>query len=59
METRVGGRAMTVALTDVDHREPRPELPWRDWKPTISTRHRWVQILGKVWTALAPPLNNS
>jgi len=50
---------MTVALTDVDHREPRPELPWRDWKPTISTRHRWVQILGKVWTALAPPLNNS
>ena len=49
---------MTVALTDVDRREPWPELPWRDWEPTISTLHRWVQIIGKVRMALAPPLNH-
>jgi len=38
--------------------EPWPELPWRDWEPTISTLHRWVQIIGKVRMALAPPLNH-
>ena len=31
---------------------------WRDWEPTISTLHRWVQIVGKVRLALAPPLNH-
>jgi hypothetical protein len=35
-----------------------PEVPWRDWEPTISTLHRWVQIVGKVRLALAPPLNH-
>lgn len=35
-----------------------PELPWREWEPTISTLHRWVQIVGKVRLALAPPLNH-
>ena len=35
-----------------------PELPWRDWAPTISTLHMWVQIVGKVRMALAPPLNH-
>jgi len=55
--TRIGGRTMTV-VTDVDRQEPWPELPWREWEPTISTLHRWVQILGKVRMALAPPLNH-
>ena len=32
-----------------------PELPWREWSPTISTLHMWVQIVGKVRLALAPP----
>jgi hypothetical protein len=32
-----------------------PELPWRDWGPTISTLHMWLQIVGKVRLALAPP----
>jgi hypothetical protein len=35
-----------------------PELPWQDWEPTISTLHRWVQIVGKVRLAQAPPLNH-
>ena len=35
-----------------------PELPWRDWEPTISTLHLWLQIVGKVRLALAPPLNH-
>jgi len=35
-----------------------PELPWRQWTPTISTLHMWTQIVGKVRMALAPPLNH-
>jgi hypothetical protein len=35
-----------------------PELPWRDWAPTISTLHMWTQIVGKVRLSLAPPLNH-
>src|SRR6476620_2475654 len=37
---------------------PWPELPWRDWEPTVSTLHMWLQIVGKVRLALAPPLNH-
>jgi hypothetical protein len=35
-----------------------PTLPWQDWEPTMSTLHRWVQIVGKVRLALAPPVNH-
>jgi len=45
-------------MPDIYRGEPWPELPWRDWEPTISTLHRWVQIIGKVRMALAPPLNH-
>jgi hypothetical protein len=38
--------------------EPWPELPWREWEPTISTLHMWTQIVGKVRMALAAPLNH-
>lgn len=38
--------------------EPWPELPWREWKPTIDTLHMWVQIIGKVRMAFASPLNH-
>ena len=34
------------------------ELPWREWQPTISTLHMWLQIVGKVRMALTPPLNH-
>jgi len=35
-----------------------PELPWTEWGATISTLHMWLQIVGKVRMALAPPLNH-
>ena len=38
--------------------EPWPELPWREWEPTVSTLHMWAQIVGKVRMALAAPLNH-
>jgi hypothetical protein len=49
---------MTVPLAAIQPQEAWPELPWPDWEPTISTLHRWVQIVGKVRMALAPPLNH-
>src|SRR6202162_6280430 len=45
--------AMTDGLQD-----SWPEPPWRGWRPAISTVHMWVQIVGKVRMALAPPLNH-
>jgi hypothetical protein len=47
---------LSQALAETD--EPWPELPWREWTPTISTLHMWTQIVGKVRMALAPPLNH-
>jgi len=49
---------MKASPADVERQEAWPDLPWRDWEPTISTLHRWVQIVGKVRLALAPPLNH-
>ena len=48
MTTSTGGEADEVW----------PELPWREWAPTITTLHLWTQIVGKVRMALAPPLNH-
>ncbi len=49
---------MTVGDADPTARGAWPELPWRDWEPTISTLHRWVQVVGKVRTVLSPPINH-
>lgn len=49
---------MTGGGTVGDAQDPWPELPWRAWAPTMSTLHMWVQIVGKVRMALAPPLNH-
>jgi hypothetical protein len=38
--------------------DPWPVLPWSEWEPTLSTLHLWLQIVGKVRMALAPPLNH-
>ena len=37
---------------------PWPALPWKEWTATITTLHMWMQIVGKVRMALAPPLNH-
>ncbi len=51
-------RSMTGAAAVADVGGAWPELPWREWSPTISTVHMWTQIVGKIRMALAPPLNH-
>lgn len=36
-----------------------PALPYDDWKDTCTTLHMWMQVVGKVALAQAPPLNHS
>lgn len=36
-----------------------PELPYEAWKETYTTLHLWLQVIGKVALAHAPPLNHS
>jgi hypothetical protein len=36
-----------------------PALPYEAWKDTYATLHMWLQIVGKVALALAPPVNHS
>ncbi|HZP47424.1 MAG TPA: DUF5996 family protein [Vicinamibacterales bacterium] len=36
-----------------------PALPYDAWKDTYATLHMWLQIVGKVALAQAPPLNHS
>jgi uncharacterized protein DUF5996 len=36
-----------------------PELPYEAWKDTYATLHLWMQVVGKVAVAHAPPLNHS
>ena len=35
-----------------------PELPLEAWRDTYQTLHLWTQIVGKVRTALSPPINH-
>lgn len=35
-----------------------PPLPLREWRPTKETLHRWVQVVGKIRLAAAPPRNH-
>src|SRR5918994_4695905 len=36
-----------------------PALPYEDWKDTYATLHMWLQVVGKVALAHAPPINHS
>jgi hypothetical protein len=36
-----------------------PALPYEPWKDTYATLHMWMQVVGKIALALAPPLNHS
>jgi len=36
-----------------------PALPYEAWKDTYATLHLWMQVVGKVALAQAPPLNHS
>jgi Family of unknown function (DUF5996) len=35
-----------------------PALPYEAWKDTCATLHMWMQIVGKIALAQAPPLNH-
>src|SRR3954464_8843461 len=35
-----------------------PPLPLAEWRDTLETLHRWMQIVGKVKLALTPPINH-
>ena len=35
-----------------------PALPYGAWKDTYATLHMWLQVIGKVALAQAPPLNH-
>ncbi|HEX6534802.1 MAG TPA: DUF5996 family protein [Gemmatimonadaceae bacterium] len=39
-------------------RDAWPSLPFTEWKDTLDTLHRWMQIVGKTRLALAPPVNH-
>jgi len=36
-----------------------PALPYAEWKDTYATLHMWMQVIGKVALAQAPPINHS
>ncbi len=36
-----------------------PALPYDEWKDTYATLHMWLQIVGKIALAQAPPVNHS
>jgi len=36
-----------------------PALPYEEWKDTYATLHMWMQVVGKVALAQAPPINHS
>jgi hypothetical protein len=31
-----------------------PDLPWHAWEPTVTTVHRWLQVVGRVRMVLTP-----
>src|SRR5512147_3140461 len=35
-----------------------PALPYDEWKDTYATLHMWMQVVGKVALAQAPPINH-
>ena len=35
-----------------------PSLPLAEWRDTYATLHMWLQIVGKIRLALAPPINH-
>jgi hypothetical protein len=51
---------MTASIAVADQRKQAawPSLPLAEWKDTLNTLHRWVQIVGKTRLALAHPVNH-
>lgn len=51
--------AATIRVSRDHDSEAWPSLPLAEWKDTLDTLQRWVQMVGKTRLALAPPINHS
>ena len=49
----------TLADMTASERAEWPTLQFADWKETYATVHMWLQVVGKVALAQAPPINHS
>ena len=47
---------MTATIARLPGTEVWPDLPLSAWQDTCVTLHRWMQIVGKIRLALAPPV---
>ncbi|HEU5303598.1 MAG TPA: DUF5996 family protein [Gemmatimonadales bacterium] len=52
-------RSTPPSGSSTDGRGQWPSLPLAEWKGTLDTLHRWLQMVGKTRLALAPPINHS
>jgi Family of unknown function (DUF5996) len=48
----------TLAITERRGQGTWPSLALAEWKDSLDTVHRWMQIVGKTRLVLAPPLNH-
>ena len=54
-----GGWQVNIAKAGHAHdSQTLPELPYESWKDTLTTLHRWTQVVGKVRLALTPLVNH-
>ncbi|HEX7336608.1 MAG TPA: DUF5996 family protein [Gemmatimonadales bacterium] len=51
--------APTLEVSRDHDSDPWPSLPLAEWKDTLNTLQRWVQVVGKTRLALAAPINHS
>jgi len=45
-------------MSEIDHSQPWPDLPYAEWRDTALTLQLWMQIVGKIRLALTPWLNH-
>jgi hypothetical protein len=53
------GHMIRSALMSAPERGAWPTLPYNEWKETYATLHMWMQMVGKIALAQAPPINHS
>ena len=51
--------AKTATIMTATSKDLWPALPYEAWKDTYTTLHMWMQVVGKIALAQAPPLNHS
>src|SRR5918999_2201622 len=56
--THAGRATEGLTMTRADDDPVWPTLPYAAWKPTLTTLHMWLQVVGKVKLVLTPFLND-